>query len=190
MRTSHWIFALLAVALVAPSVADAQQPDTARRGVAGRMGGIGMMGGLGAVAANAGDVVLEHRTQLSLTAQQITQIEQIRARAAAQNQPLLARLRTAGYPTTAEETRNLTLGQLEALRARNAEFRPVLQELRTNQATASREIQNLLTLEQYTRLRELTRTQVARSGLAGRDLRGVPGRGRVAPNRGGRAGPR
>lgn len=164
MRSIHRITLVALVALALPGVAAAQRGDTLSRRGAGPA-----IGALTLLDRAPGETVLEHRAQLSLTTAQVAQIEQIRARVQTRNQPLVARLRTAGYPTTEAERDALTIGQLRTLRERAQDLAPTLREIRANQQAASREIQNLLTLEQYSRLRDLSREEMraANPGRAG-----------------------
>lgn len=78
------IFPIIAVAMAAAPLALEAQTPRAERGQAGvRAGGVG----------NPAERVLQHREVLNLTADQVRQLEQLQARFAAENQPLLDQVR-------------------------------------------------------------------------------------------------
>lgn len=158
--------------LLAPATLDAQQPGPrrahARPGLAG----------------NPAARVLALPTVLELSARQITQLEQIRDRANAQNQPLLAQLEAArpqrparqpGAQRAQPEERRAELKQRrEELQAKRQQLQPVLTQLRENAEKTRREVESVLSSEQVAKLRELE-TALRPAGGRGPRAGGVRG---------------
>jgi Spy/CpxP family protein refolding chaperone len=137
----------LALAL-APATLDAQQQQPAPRRVHARP----------EFAANAAARVLALPTVLELTRQQIAQLEQIRDRANAQNQPLLAQLEAVRpqHPAREPGVERAQPEQRRAeLRAKREQLQPVRAQLRENAAKTRREVEGVLTSEQLAKLHEL-----------------------------------
>lgn len=119
--------------------------------------------------------LLEKRQELGLTAQQVSQIEAIRTRLQAQNQPLMEQMqaarRQAGLPERAADARGgerprLTEEQRTAMRQMRDRMAPLHEQVRTNTRAAMEQVHGLLTEQQRTQVRQWHREQ--RGGARGR----------------------
>lgn len=120
---------MLAVAL-GPAAAAAQTPAAQPANPAGRL--------------------LAHRAELSLTAEQVKQLEAIDQRVARQGAELREKLeavrgKPAGEPL---RLRDMTPEQRQALQARRAELQPLMLQLRALHVQAAADARGLLTTEQ------------------------------------------
>lgn len=131
------------------------------------------------------DMLLNHRTQLQLTEQQVRQLEGLRTRLEQQNAPLRARLVEEHQRVQAERR-----AQLERMSAdeRRAELRrlqregrpgvpeslqPTVHQMRLNINEAVHQAQGVLTAEQRVRAQSLLRSQIQRARRPG--VRGQQG---------------
>lgn len=149
------------------------------------------------------DVLLNHRTQLQLTEQQVRQLEGLRTRLEQQNAPLRARLMEEHQRVQAERR-----AQLERMSPdeRRAELRrlqregrpgvpqtlqPTVRQMRINISEAVHQAQGVLTAEQRLRAQSLLRSQMQRARRPG--VRGHQGprrpRGEMQRRRGDRGEP-
>lgn len=163
--------AVAALALIAAPLA--------AQGGAGRQGpamGRGMMqGGPEAMARNPATVVLEHRAELNLTDDQVTNLEAIQDEIQKQNGPRWEQLKAAfGGDDPAE----MTVEQRQELRQKMQELAPVRDSIQQTNRTLMASFHETLTTEQQHTLQQL----MSRRGRAGGP--GMPG------GRGMRAGPR
>ena len=163
--------------LVAPATVDAQQPGPRRPHARPEFAG------------NPAARVLALPTVLELNARQIAQLEQIRDRANAQNQPLLAQLKAARperlerqrgtqRPDSAQRRSQLEQrAQMEArgaeMQAKRQELQPILTQLRANAEKTKREVESVLTSQQLAKLQELESARRPADGRGGRGARGA-----------------
>jgi hypothetical protein len=139
------IFPIIAVAIAAAPLALEAQTPRAERGQAGmRAGGVG----------NPAERVLRHREALSLTADQVRQLEQLQARFAAENRPLLDQVRAVRPEFGQREAREGMRPRAERL---TEEQREQLRQRREQMAQASPEERAALRAE----LREEMRQRAA-----------------------------
>jgi hypothetical protein len=146
--------------MAAPALAQAGQererPDFERRGMRG--------GGPAAQMRAPGAMLLEHRAELGLTAEQIRQIEAIQERVKAANAPRLEQLQ-AGLgergPVRDRTRRDMTAEERQAfrdrMRAGAEQMRSVMQEVRETNRGAGDQIHALLTTEQKAAVLDLRR---------------------------------
>jgi hypothetical protein len=155
------IFPLIALSIAAAPVAvEAQTP-----GAQQEQRGPGIM--------NAAERVLQHRDALGLTAEQVSRLQQVQAQFAAQNQPLIERVRAARPAGAQRERRQLTDGQRaetrqrmerrmeqltpeqrEAMRQRREQLRNATPEQRQQMREEMRQRAEQLTPEQRQQLRQ------------------------------------
>lgn len=121
------------------------------------------------------DMLLNHRTQLQLSEQQVRQLESIRTRLEQQNAPLRARLMEVHQHAQAERRAQLERmnadQRREELRRLRAEGRPAVPEslqptvrqMRLNINEAVHQAQGVLTAEQRLRAQTLLRAQMQRA---------------------------
>jgi hypothetical protein len=133
-----------------------------------------MMRGPAAMMRNPVEVVLEHRADLELTAEQVRTLEALRDRVEEENAPRVERLREAFGDT---DPRELSAEERDALRARMRELAPVRDEVRATNRAAMDQVHELLTDEQRGELRQFMRRRM-----------GPRGEGRGMQHRGGRRG--
>lgn len=109
--------------------------------------------------------ILEQRAELGLSAEQVGQLEQVRARQQQRNAPLVAQLEAAGVERGAgagagvgradgRAARGRGRGLTAEERARIDAARPVIQEIRENNREACESAQALLSEAQLARLAE------------------------------------
>lgn len=126
-----------------------------------------MRQGPAAMARNPVAVVLEHREQLELTADQVRALEALATRLDEENGPRRARLEEAFGDA---DPRTMTAEERRAHRDRMQELAPVHQEMRTANRAAMAEVRELLTDVQEAALPTLMRR-----GPDGRRGPGMPG---------------
>lgn len=143
---TRMVGALAALVLVAAPLAAQGQG----RGPA--MGRGMMRGGPDGMGRNPVAVVLDHRAELELTADQVRQLEAIRERVEAENGPRWERLKAAFGDADPSQ---MSDEERQALRERMRELQPVRQEIRATNRAAGGEIHEILTEEQETRLRPI-----------------------------------
>ncbi|HEX5871065.1 MAG TPA: hypothetical protein VFY65_11640 [Longimicrobium sp.] len=131
------------------------------------------------------DVLLNNRTQLQLSEQQVRQIETIRQRLEQQNAPLRARLaeehqrfqaeRRAQVERMSADERRAELRRLrrEGRPAVPESLQPTVRQMRLNINEAMHQAQGVLTAEQRLRAQGLLRAQIQRARRPG--MRGHPG---------------
>jgi Spy/CpxP family protein refolding chaperone len=105
------------------------------------------------VAGNPAARLLEHRAELSLTAEQVKRLEELNRRTTQQDAELRSRLealrgKPAGEPLLMW---NMTPEQREQLAANRAAMQPLAQELRSIHARAAADASAVLTPEQRTK---------------------------------------
>jgi hypothetical protein len=153
-------FALVGMLAAAPVALEAQQgPRGAERAM--RAPGQG-----GAPLAR----VLERRSELGLTAEQVGRLETISARLQQQNEPLMAQMRAH------RETLRGQRAQARGQRQMPEQLRPVMQQMRENNQAAMQEVRSVLSDEQQTKLRD---------GMRGQRGERAPGAARGAAGQGG-----
>ena len=160
-----WLAAPLA-AQEAPPQADAPTPGPGMMPHGGPPMGM-MREGPAAMARTPVAVVLEHREQLELTADQVDALEALEARLEEENGPRWARLEEA---FGGADPRTMTAEERRAHRDRMQELAPVHQEIRTANRAAMEEARDLLTGVQRAALPTLMRR-----GPDGRRGPGIPG---------------
>ena len=173
MKMKAMAGAALALALVAAPVA-AQAGSG--MGPGPRMGRGMRAGGPGAMERTPAEMVLQHREELGLTADQVRQLEAIQKRVAAENGPRWERLKAAfGDQAPAD----MTVEERQALRQKMQELQPVREEIRATNRKAGAEIHELLTDEQEATLRPLMHqgNRGGRGGGPGRGMHRGPGGG-------------
>jgi hypothetical protein len=97
--------------------------------------------------------VLAHRSELSLTADQVKQLKAIDGKYAEKDRELIGKVETLrGRPVGVPlRMRDMPAAEREKLLANQAQLRPLMQQLRTSHAAAISELQTVLTAEQNTR---------------------------------------
>jgi hypothetical protein len=151
---------------VTPSAKPAQPERAAHRGMHDGSRSLGFL--------------VQHRTELGLSDAQVTQLNAIAARLHEKNQPLVEKLRAAGFPAERAgrgEFREMTPEQREAMRARLEANRPTLNQLRENARTAMTEARGVLTKEQLDKVHSLMRARAKETRPEGRGRMGPGGRG-------------
>jgi hypothetical protein len=121
--------------------------------------------------------LLEKRTELGLSADQVSRLEAIRSRVQSRNQPILEQLqaarRQAGLPERSEARGGERTRPTEEQRAARQRFRdqarPLMEQLRDNTRTGMREAHEVLTDQQRQQLRTMHEGQGHhRGGRGGR----------------------
>jgi hypothetical protein len=140
-----------------------------------------MRGGPAMMARNPAEVVLEHREVLELTADQVREIEAIRDRVEAENEPRIQALMDAFGDVVPNE---LTIEERYELRETMRELQPVREGIRATNRAAGKEIHGLLSDEQERRL-----MVIMHADRPGRGDRGMRGRRPWGPGGGYRGGP-
>ncbi len=139
--------------MTAPAIAQVGEEVRDRPAIGAR----GMMGGgPGAMVRNPADALLERQETIGLTAEQVQQIEGIKARVEQENAPRLEQLRAAFGDRVA---RDMTAEERSELRQRRQELRPLREQLRATNRAAGEEIRGILTEAQHERLREIRRAE-------------------------------
>ncbi|NIP80405.1 MAG: hypothetical protein GWM90_14750 [Gemmatimonadetes bacterium] len=128
-----------------------------------------MAGGPGAMARNPVQVVLDHRAQLELTAEQVATLESLRDRVQAENAPRWHQLQEAWGDV---DPRALSVEERQELRQRMQELAPVRDQIRTTNRAAMDQVHELMTAEQESQLHG-----IMRRGNRGADGRGMRARG-------------
>lgn len=137
--------------VAAPAVAQAEQETRERPAFRGMMAG-----GHGAMVRNPAAALLERQDALGLTADQVRQIEAVRARVEQENAPRIEQLRSAFGE---RRGRDMTRDERRQMRERMQELRPIREALRATNRAASEEIRGILTDGQHEQLRELRRAE-------------------------------
>ncbi len=136
-------YAAMLTLLLLPSLALAQ----------GRRGGRGM--GPDAMQRNVIQVMIEHKTELSLTNDQIAKLEPIGKKLEEQNKPILEemlKLRQSGG-----NARDITEEQRQQMRTQ-------MEKVQENREAALKDARDVLTEEQLSKLREVMRDMRPRRG--------------------------
>ena len=138
---------------MAPAALNAQGRMGARRAVHGPE-----------LVGNPAERVLSHREALGLTAAQVTQLERIRDRVKAQNEPLMKQLAAARPEVEARRMRPGATGPGMLLRRRAAQLstdeRAALRDTARARLQARREALSKLTPEQRAALRDTARARI------------------------------
>lgn len=185
MMTKHLsraAFALL-LAAVAAAPAAAQQPRERERAAAEQAAAAERMRQQAAFREDAErrafDMLLNHRTQLELSAQQVRELEAIRERLEQQNAPLRARLveehsrlqaeRRAQVERMSAEQRRAELHRLrrDGRPAVPPALQPTVRQMRLNINEAVHQAQGVLTAEQRLRAQALIRRELQRARAHG-----------------------
>jgi Spy/CpxP family protein refolding chaperone len=142
-RTSMKHYAVALTLMLVPSVLLAQ--------VAGRQGG--RRGGPEALQRNVIEIIIQKKAELSLTAEQVAQLEPIGKKLDEDNKPVvetLAKLRGTGMRDLTDEQR--------------AELRTQMETLRENRMAALEQANAVLSSDQQAKLREVLRQQMRGRG--------------------------
>lgn len=139
----------------------------AAQGRPGRPGAGWWMRGPAEMVRNPMQVLLDHKADLALTADQVQKLEAIRAKVDKENGPRWEQLKKAfGDKAPAD----MTVEERQALRERMQALQPVSDKVRETNRTATTEARALLTPEQLTKMRD-----IMRRGPGNRPGRGGPG---------------
>jgi hypothetical protein len=166
MATMRPSLRLLTITLLAalPAVAQAQRTPPAARG-GGMPGQTQMM-----QMQSPAQILLDHRAQLRLTAEQVTEIESIAAELEAKNKPLQEKI------AEARRERRSNQDARQASREEGAEtmrkLRPIMEEMRKNGEAAREKAMLLLNAEQQKVAKDIFEEQMPRRGTRGGGMRG------------------
>ncbi len=134
------------------------------QGNRGERGGRGF--GAGGPGMNPVEMILEHRSELNLTADQVGKLESVAKKLDEQNQPIIAELQKLRGNGRSEE---LTEQQREQVRA-------AMEKVRDNREDAQKAVAEILTAQQEEQLHSFMPKPGERGGMAGgRGGRGGPG---------------
>ena len=112
--------------------------------------------------------ILEKRTELKLTAEQVTRLESIDAKLREQNQPLMQQMQQQMQQARGERPQGQpTEAQREEMRKRREQMRPVMEKMRANQQAAMKQVQTVLTAAQKEQVQSLMREQRGERGERG-----------------------
>jgi LTXXQ motif family protein len=108
--------------------------------------------GMEGMQANVIQVIIDHKADLSLTANQIAKLEPIARKLEEQNKPVIAEMQKVRGNTNVRELSQEQRDQM----------RPQMQKLRDHRQAALTEAKTVLTQEQQTKLRDFVRVRTPR----------------------------
>jgi len=148
--------ALIAALVAVPEVVQAQQPQQQTQGAPGNRSRSQQR-----APRTPGAVILQHKDELNLTAEQVAQIEKIDAELQEKNRPLQQQMRELRGNVSGDQ---LSDEQRAELRQKTA---PINEEIRKNTMAAREQILQVLSPEQQQRAKELWQPARRRQGGSG-----------------------